>query len=267
MKIERDGVELNVRLDGEGAPVLLLHGFPDSHELWRNQIPALNAAGFQTIAPDLRGFGDSDKPENVDAYGLMEHLADLAAIMDHAGVARAHVVGHDWGAVIAWMLATFMPERVDRLATLSIGRVGTRARTLESLSPLWYMFLFQFDEVEEFLTRDDWAQLRAWGSLSPDIDRSIERLAKPGALRAALAIYRANATPAVLLAPPLDLPKIKAPTMGIWGARDFVPEEQMTASANDVAGTWRYERIEDAGHWTPLEAPERLNELLLSFLR
>lgn len=266
-RIERDGVGLNVLIEGEGAPVVLLHGFPDSADLWRNQIPALVERGFRVVAPDLRGFGDSDKPEDVAAYSLTEHLADIGAILDRLGFARAHIVGHDWGAVIGWFIATFMPERVDHLVALSVGRVGTRERRLSDLARLWYMFMFQFDEVEDFLSRDDWTNFRRWAADSPDAEVYVERLAKPGALRAALGIYRANAGPSVLLSAPVDLPKIAVPTLGVWGARDFaLSEEQMTASANDVEGPWRYERFDDAGHWIPTETPNRLNDLLVEFL-
>src|SRR5919205_3901660 len=104
-RIERDGVELSVLDEGDGPAVLLIHGFPDSSYLWRNQVPALVAAGFRAIAPDLRGLGESDKPGAVDEYGVLHSVADMLAILDALDVERAHVVGHDFGAVVAWLLA------------------------------------------------------------------------------------------------------------------------------------------------------------------
>src|SRR5439155_20638906 len=100
-RIEANGLTFAVLDEGEGQPVLLLHGFPDSSRLWRNQVPALVAAGYRVIAPDLRGFGESDKPENVDDYNILNIAADVFGILDALGVERTHVVGHDWGAVIA----------------------------------------------------------------------------------------------------------------------------------------------------------------------
>src|SRR3954469_12717158 len=117
------GVELEVFLDGpeDGAPVLLLHGWPDTHNLWRNQVAALSAAGFRTIAPDLRGFGASDKPTDVDSYALKHSVVDAVMILGSLGIDRAHVVAHDWGAAAAWGLASFVPDKVASLTVLSVG--------------------------------------------------------------------------------------------------------------------------------------------------
>jgi pimeloyl-ACP methyl ester carboxylesterase len=156
-RINGDGLELAVSVSGEGTPVLLLHGFPDSSRLWRNQLPALHDQGFLTIAPDLRGFGESGKPADVSEYRVGRSVADLVAILDALEIPKAHVVGHDWGAGVAWMLALAAPERVDKLIALSVGHPGTRAgRTLEDRQRAWYMLLFQFEEAEELLTREDW---------------------------------------------------------------------------------------------------------------
>src|SRR5947209_485199 len=111
--VDADGVKLRVVDEGEGEAVLLLHGFPDSARLWRNQIPALVAAGFRVLAPDLRGFGGSDRPEGVEQYDIQRVLGDLAAVLEDARVERARVVGHDWGAFVAWCLASFAPARVS----------------------------------------------------------------------------------------------------------------------------------------------------------
>src|SRR5262245_36605960 len=114
-------LNFNVVHEGSGEPVLLLHGFPDSSHLWRNQIPALVDAGFRVVAPDLRGFGDSDKPLETEAYGVPAIVEDVVGILDRLDVRRAHVVGHDWGAAVAWALTALHPERVSRLVALSVG--------------------------------------------------------------------------------------------------------------------------------------------------
>src|SRR4030081_2257883 len=121
MRSVANGVGTEFDVTGSGTPVVLLHGFPDSGRLWRNQVPALADAGFQVIVPDLRGYGRSDKPAEVDAYTMQLLALDLLGILDTVGAGRAHVVGHDWGAPLAWVVGTLAPDRVDHLAVLSVG--------------------------------------------------------------------------------------------------------------------------------------------------
>jgi pimeloyl-ACP methyl ester carboxylesterase len=268
-RISGDGVELNVLEQGDGPAVLLLHGFPDSAHLWRHQIPTLVDAGFRVVAPDQRGFGDSDKPQAIEAYGFGHLVADVLAVLDHAGVERAHVVGHDWGAAVAWALALLAPERVDRLVAMSVGHpTAFRERSIEQRRLSWYMLLFQFEEAEALLRKDDWALLREWAASHPDLERAIADLERPGALTAGLNWYRANLHPRGELEPPRELPKVRADTLGIYSTGDeFLTEARMSGSGRFVQGEWRYERIEDAGHWMMLEQPERVGALLLDFLR
>jgi pimeloyl-ACP methyl ester carboxylesterase len=120
-RITGDGVTLAVLDEGGGWPVLLLHGFPDSSHVWRHQVPALVEAGMRVIAPDLRGFGESDKPEAVAEYAITRSIADVVAVLDALGIERTHVVGHDWGAGLAWVLAALVPARVERLVAMSAG--------------------------------------------------------------------------------------------------------------------------------------------------
>jgi pimeloyl-ACP methyl ester carboxylesterase len=268
-RVAGDDVTLAVLDEGEGPPVLLLHGFPDSSRLWRHQVPALIDAGLRVIAPDLRGFGESDRPEGVEAYALARSVADMAAVLDALGVERAHVVGHDFGAAVAWLLAALEPARVDRLAVLSVGfPTGLGDRTIEQREKAWYQLLFQFEGVaEELLRRNDWKLLREWVRDDGDIDRYVVDLARPGALTAGLNWYRANLAPDAELRPRPPLPRVAAPALGLWSTRDhYLTEDRMRQSDEHVIGPWRYERIEDASHWMQLDAPERINELLLAFL-
>src|ERR1700761_5280373 len=115
MRVDVDGVGVEYEVTGEGRAVVLVHGFPDSGRLWREQVPALAEAGFRVIVPDMRGYGASDKPPDVDAYGIQSLAGDVLAVMSDAGVKRAHVVGHDWGAAVAWGLGALMGDRVDHL--------------------------------------------------------------------------------------------------------------------------------------------------------
>jgi pimeloyl-ACP methyl ester carboxylesterase len=276
-------VTLNVAEAGpaDGRPVLLLHGFPDSWRLWRHQIASLAAAGYRVVAPDLRGFGASDRPGEVGAYAMRELVGDVAGLLDALGIRKAAVAGHDWGAALAWAVARFLPERVERLAVVSVGHgltayaAGMLQRRLS-----WYMLWFQLPgAAERVLPANDWAVFRDWAwagaerGSDPDMERQIADLARPGALEAGLNWYRANLPPEryVPYGPPgpehVAASSVACPVMGVWSSGDFaLSEAQMTGSAAFVTGPWRYERIEGVSHWVPVHAPERLSELLLDFL-
>ena len=268
------GIEFDVFGRDDGRPVVLLHGFPDSAALWRNQVPPLVEAGFRVITPDLRGFGRSDAPEPVEAYSLLTSAFDVTSILDELGIERAHVVGHDFGSALAWVFATFCAERLDHLVAMSVGHPAAfRLTDFDQGRASWYVLLFQFQGVaEQWLRDDDWANFRAW-SHHPDADDVITRFEagddRPGAasLTTGLNWYRANLTADAWVAPRLELPPIQAPTMGIWSSKDFaLTEHQMTDSAAHVAGSWRYERVDGAGHWMQLQAPSVVTDLLLDFL-
>lgn len=267
-RVDLGGVRLYVQDEGEGEPVLLVHGWPDTHALWRHQVPALTAGGYRAIAPDLRGFGASDKPQEVGRYGMLEVIGDLIALLDRLEVPRAHVVGHDWGGAIGCVLAALAPDRVASLTCLSVGHpAAIAAAGWEQRQKSWYMLLFQFPGVaEQWLSQHDFANLRAWAG-HPDIEQVVARLRDPEALTASLGLYRAVLPPESLLAPPAPLPPIGVPTLGVWSTGDVaLTEESMTGTAAYVDGGWRYERIEGAGHWMQLDVPDRVNGLLLEFL-
>jgi pimeloyl-ACP methyl ester carboxylesterase len=270
MRIRGDGVELEVHVEGEetGPPVLLVHGFPDSSDLWRHQTSALTDAGLRTIAPDMRGFGRSDKPTDVGDYRLTNAVADLVAILDALNIEQAKVVGHDWGAAVVWIFAALHPDRVERLVAMSVGHPAAQKRTIADREKAWYQLLFQFEGVaEELLQRDDWKLFREWLREDGDVDRYIEDLSRPGALTAGLSWYRANLHPKRQLEPRPQLPKVRVPTLGIWSDGDnYLNEQPMLDSAEQVTGPWSYERVDGASHWMQLDATDRVNALLLEYL-
>lgn len=269
MRSEVNGVAIEFEVSGSGAPVVLLHGFPDSGRLWRYQVAPLVDAGFQVIVPDLRGFGSSDKPAEVEAYRVPLLVTDVLGMLDSLGVDRAHLVGHDWGAALAWGIAALAPERVDHLAVLSVGHpTAFRHAGLAQMRRSWYMLLFQFEGIaERWLSTDGWANFREW-SQHPDADGVIADLEANDGLTPALNWYRAIVPASSWVDPPIELPPVEASVMGVWSTGDFaLTERQMVDSASYVKGPWRYERIEGAGHWLQLEAPEALNRLLVDFLQ
>jgi pimeloyl-ACP methyl ester carboxylesterase len=252
----------------KGRPILLVHGFPDTGRLWSKQVGPLCDAGFRLIIPDQRGYGRSDKPAEVEAYNIMLLASDLVAILDQVGVDNAHVVGHDWGAAVAWGMASFAPDRVDRLVALSVGHpLSFASAGFEQREKSWYMLLFQFPGIaEQWLSANDWTNFRQW-SQHPDADAVIAELEANASLTPGLNWYRANVHPRALIEPPLQLPKVTVPTMGIWSSADFaLTERQMTGSSEFVAGPWRYERMEGPGHWMQWETPNEVNALILDFL-
>jgi pimeloyl-ACP methyl ester carboxylesterase len=161
--VDLGGVRLNVASAGSGRPVLLLHGFPDSWRLWRHQIRLLAAAGYRVIAPDLRGFGRSSRPPDVADYRMSVLVGDIAGLLDSTGVDRAAVVGHDWGAVLAWQFAGRLPQRVDRLVVVSVGypAAGVTAGAPDQQQRSGYLRWFLPPGVaERMLPRDDWRLFR-----------------------------------------------------------------------------------------------------------
>ena len=268
--IEANGLQFYVRDEGSGTPVILLHGFPDTGDVWRKQVPALVQHGFRAIVPDMRGRGRSGKPEAVSDYRLSSIVRDVAGILDALRIERAHVVGHDWGAGVAWLVAALAPDRVDRLVAISVGAPGAAARpTLEAFQKGWYRLLFLFEGVaEEVIQRDDWYLFRMFLGGAQDTDAYVKTLSEPGALTPALNWYRANLPVQALFGRSggPQLPMVKADTLGIWSTGDlYLTEEAMTRSEQRVQGRWRYERFEGS-HWVPLDEPDRLNRLLLEFL-
>lgn len=264
------GLTFPVVDQGQGPAVILLHGFPDSRFVWRNQIGPLVEAGFRVIVPDFRGFGDAPKPAAVDEYRFPVVARDVIGILDALNLRSVRVVGHDFGAGLAWYLAATYPDRVERLVALSVGAGGTSGTgTIAQREKSWYWLFFQFEGVAETaLAMNDWRLFKELTRGQGDTERYIRDLSRPGALTAALNWYRANVRPQPPPESPQPLPKIACPTLGIWSDGDpFITEGHVSRSVERMAGPWRYERITGAGHWMMLDKPAELNRLLLEFLR
>lgn len=260
-----NGIDMRVRIAGAGPEVLLVHGFPDTHVVWRKQVPALVAAGYRVIAPDNRGTGESELSPNVADYRLDNLVADLVGLLDALDVARVRLVAHDWGAIIGWQLAARHPERVDRYVALSVGHPSAYASDPVQWLHAWYVFLMQVPWLpERMLAAGDWrgiARLAGWADEVPAWRAS---LARAGRLTAALAYYRANLD----LLWRGDVPPVRVPVLGVWSSGDrFLTERQMVASERFVRAPWRYVRVVGANHWMQLTAAEQVNALLLDYLR
>ena len=245
--------------------VVFIHGVLNDHSVWILQTRYLAHHGTNVLAIDLPGHGRSggEPPASVESAART-----VIGLLDALGVQRTHLIGHDWGAGLAWALGALLPDRIDHLTCLSVGHPTAFHRVdYDQLAMSWYMLLFQFEGVaEEWLSANDFANFRAW-TRHPDTDNAVERLSRPGHLTGGLNWYRANLGPTRLITAPPELPPIVAPTLGVWSSNDFaVLEPQMKESGQFVSGPWRYERLEGAGHWLTLESPEWCNELLVDFL-
>jgi pimeloyl-ACP methyl ester carboxylesterase len=276
-RIRGDGVVLHVARAGHGPPVILLHGFPENWRTWKHQIPALTAAGFAVLAPDLRGYNESDRPPHSKAYHLKHLVADIAALVRATGHERAHVVGHDWGGILAWTFAGAHPELLDRLVILNAPHLDIYRRLARGpsrqLLRSWYVLLFRIPRLSEWaLSARNFHLIRDLFRVQPfkpafseeETEAYIQALAKPGALTAALNWYRANAAPdAVALA---RSARVDAPTLVIWGARDRSLGIELLDGLERVAPRVRVHRIADASHWVQNESPDEVNRVLVEFL-
>lgn len=260
-----NGIELNVVIAGKGPDVLLVHGFPDTHEVWRKQIQVLVDAGYRVIAPDTRGCGDSQILPQVADYRVEHLVNDLIALLDELKIDKVRLVAHDWGAIIGWQLVLSHPQRVERYIALSVGhptayRHGGLIQRIKS----YYIWTLQLRGLIEWLvTWNNWFSLRLMTRYPAEVPQWQAHLSRPGRLTAAMNYYRANLS----LFFGREYASARVPVFCIWSSGDlFCTEAQMIASERYVKGPWRYARVDGANHWLQLDAPEQVNPLLLDYL-
>jgi epoxide hydrolase 4 len=277
---ETNRIRLHYVTQGEGDLVILLHGFPEFWYSWRHQIPVL-ARHFKVVVPDLRGYNDSDKPDS--GYDLDTLSADIGGLIESLGYLKAHVVGHDWGGVIAWNLAQKFPQFLDRLAILNAPHphrfLQELASNLDQVRRSWYMLAFQVPGLPEWLIRQNLhsfvktvfqEQAIRKGAFSND-DTEIYRaaLAKPGVLAAALNYYRQLLSPQVWMKNWGRSPElVTAPTLVLWGEEDFFLSQKLTEGIDQlVSAPLQIKTVPHCGHWIQQEVPQTVNRELLNFLR
>jgi pimeloyl-ACP methyl ester carboxylesterase len=275
-----NGVRLHCVLEGKGPLVLLLHGFPESAYAWRKQIPAL-AERFRAVAPDLRGYAESDKPPRVSDYRLPVLVDDVVGLVKALGDERAHIVGHDWGGAIAWAAAQTHPEMVGKLAVLNCPHPAPLQRAFRSRSRQllrsWYVLFFQLPAIpESILGQDGGAGLQRLlrGSAShpnvfsdDDILEYRRAFSMPGAASATINYYRAVFRDS-LTGRTHDVTKIiHAPTLLIWAENDVALGKELTHDMQGLfASDFRIEYVPNTSHWVMEERPELVNRLLRDFL-
>jgi len=276
--IQTNGVALHVAQAGpaDGPPVILLHGFPEYWGGWAKQIPALAAAGYRVWAPDQRGYNLSSKPAGVRAYDIDALARDVVGLIDATRREKVLLVGHDWGAAVAWWVAGNYPERLHKLAILNVPHLAVMFRTVwrswTQMRKSWYIFFFQIPRLPEAsLRRKGWTNaIRALkgsarrGAFSAeDIAGYRAAWSQPGAITGMINWYRAAGRTQGKLR---SLGRITVPTLMIWGAKDLALGREMAQPSIDLCDRGRLVFIEEAGHFVQHEEPARVNELLLQFL-
>jgi epoxide hydrolase 4 len=255
----------------KGPLVVLLHGFPEFWWSWRHQIPALAAAGFRVVAPDLRGYNLSDKPMGVDAYRIEKLVGDVAGLLRALGREKANIVGHDWGAVVAWEFAMRRPEMTERLAVLNVPHPVEMMKGLRRPSQLrksWYFFFLQLPGVpERLIARNDFGYLRTQfkGYPKKDVDRYVEAARRARNLNGPMNYYRA-AVQALLKGRPPAYRPVPASTLVIWGEDDAYLGKELARPDVRWVPDHRVEFIPKASHWVQIDAPNEVNGLLLEHL-
>jgi pimeloyl-ACP methyl ester carboxylesterase len=268
MRFAVRGMIFDGQLTGpEGWPVLLLHGFPQHAGMWDRVLPALHAAGCRTLAYDQRGYSPGASPSEVDDYRLAECAADVLAILDELGWRRVDLVGHDWGALVGWQIASIAPERLRSLTAVSIPHPLALQDTLrdsaDQRSRSAYIRLFRVPgKAEEVLLEDDAARLRSMlaGCPRDRIDSYVQPMRRPVALTSALNWYRAMSP-----ADNLGLGPVAVPTTYVWGDRDIAIGPAAAARcAEYLTGEYRFVPLANVGHWVADEAPEELATAILN---
>jgi pimeloyl-ACP methyl ester carboxylesterase len=274
--LDTNGIRLEVTTAGppDGGLVILLHGFPESADAWQRQVPALAGAGLRVLAPSQRGYAGSSKPTALASYRLSVLARDVVGLADAVGATTFSVVGHDWGAAVAWHLATVFPERVKRLVVMNGPHAGTVA-TATLRHPLqflrsWYIGAFQVPFAPELLLKaNGYGWLRRAlettarpGAFPPDLlERYREQWAQPGALTAMLNWYRALA-----LDPPTPATKLALPATMLWGEQDRFLERGLADAALALCTQGKLVPFAQATHWLHHEEPEAVNRELLKAL-
>jgi pimeloyl-ACP methyl ester carboxylesterase len=259
----------------DGAPlVLFLHGFPDYWWTWHRQLDALAKAGFWAVAPDMRGYNESDKPKGVEHYEVERLAGDIAGLVEALGRHETIVIGHDWGGYVAWHFAMLHPQMVRKAAFLNIPhplRMLKALRTFKQLKKSWYVFFFQLPRIaERYASKDDFASMRATFRVNrfsaEETEKHVDALRVPGALTGAMSYYRAAVRRAVTRRQP-EIRRIEAPVLVIWGDKDRYLGNEMASPPQKWVPHARVVHIDDATHWVHQDAPEAVNELLVEFCR
>ena len=277
--LSANGLSFLVDEEGEGDSVaLLLHGFPESRFSWRHQLPLLAERGWRAIAPDLRGYGGSSRPRERAAYRMDHLVEDVAALFEAAGAKRRLLIGHDWGAAIAWEFAIRKRLPLDGLVIMNVPHPSVFARVLRTSTAQkrksWYIAFFQLPWLPELTMGAGGARAIGDAFVNMAVDKSRfppevtdvyrRNASQPGALTAMINYYRVNRD--ALGSRAGGAPMIEVPTLMVWGEDDAAIELEATRGYEGLVADLTLETLPGVSHWVQQEAPERVNEILARWL-
>jgi epoxide hydrolase 4 len=277
--IRANGIDFNVATTGGGERLALcLHGFPESSYSWRYQMPLLARLGYRVWAPDLRGYGASSRPRGVAAYALENLEEDVAALIEASGAKEVVLLGHDWGAVIAWYYAMFGRLPVAGLVIMNVPHPALMEkglRTRRQLAKSWYIFFFQLPWIPEWgLARRGCEAIgRVFRDMAVDKSRFPEEVlhvyrnaaAAPGALTAMLNYYRALIR-GFRRTSRRGTPRIDTPTLMIWGEVDAALGKELTFGTENYVSHLTLRYLPNVSHWVQQEAPDTVNAMIEAWL-
>ena len=279
----KSGLHMRVARAGRGPLIIFMHGFPECWYSWRHQLRALSDS-FDCVAPEMRGYGETDAPVGVANYTLDKLVNDAADLIAGLGHERAVVIGHDWGGAVAWATAMMRPNVVERLIVMNCPHPERMSAALRrnprQMLRSWYMLFFQIPRIPEWIFRrrnfDALARALRDGTIQKnvfsesDLDYFRAAFRNPYSLTAAINYYRANLRTGFMARPGANTwidRKISAPTLLIWGEQDFALGKELTYEMEKLfTGPFEIKYIPDSGHWVQQEKPDLVNQYLRDFL-
>lgn len=282
--IRTNNINLHVVTDGleNGTPVILLHGFPEFNYGWRKQVPALVEAGYRVIVPDQRGYNLSDKPKGISSYDVNILAQDVIGLLDHFGIDRAFLVGHDWGAVVAWTVALNHPDRLKKLAILNVPHPDVMTDFIlhnsKQRKKSWYVFFFQIPLfVEWVLGRNNFHDMARMlvgsgrkSTFTPeDLIEYKKAWSQPGSMTGMLNWYRSVFCHGLRYTFGRKSParRVIVPTLMLWGKKDVALSEEMVQPSIDLCDDGKAVLFEKSTHWVQHDEADAVNKNLIEFLR
>ncbi len=278
--VAANGLNFEVDKCGSGDKLAIcLHGFPEHSFSWRYQLPMLAGLGYEAWAPNLRGYGNSSRPDRISDYSLDNLLADVAGLIDSSGFNDVVMIAHDWGAVIAWQFAIKKIRPLNQLIICNVPHPGPMQQAMRNgfaqLKKSWYVFFFQIPLLPEFLLGRNGARGVAESIYNSSVDKSKfppevlevyrKNASQPGALKAMINYYRALLRDRNNVQNS-EFPTIETPTLMIWGEEDVALTKESTYGTGEYVSDFTIRYLRGVSHWVQQEAPETVNEMIRAFL-